>query len=298
MGSPKYPVMLAKKYEEKRIVAWPVRTEVKLDGVRCLMTAYPDLRTETMSRTGKPFNSVEAIEFDLATVFAQLRDKYPSGIVLDGELTCGSTFKETVGAIKRKSVQAEGAVLNIFDILSVDEHKAGVSNAQYLERRTHMNEFMDRAAHCSSFNLNDAREAYSHEQILDHYQEIFDNGGEGIIVKNPASNWEAKRSWNWMKIKGENTEDLIVIGREAGLADTKYADCLGALVCERRTESGELIEVRVGSGLSDAERLKFWKARLGDEDYITGRTIEVSFHEVTPDGSLRHPVFKSVRIDK
>jgi DNA ligase-1 len=53
-------------------------------------------------------------------------------------------------------------------------------------------------------------------------------------------------------------------------------------------------EVRVGSGFSDAERHDLWFSKHSQ----IGNIIEVKYHEVTPDGSLRHPVFGGFRYDK
>lgn len=49
--------------------------------------------------------------------------------------------------------------------------------------------------------------------------------------------------------------------------------------------------VGVGSGLSD-------EIRALDPEELIGRMCEVSYHEVTPDLSLRHPVFECFRDDK
>ena len=54
------------------------------------------------------------------------------------------------------------------------------------------------------------------------------------------------------------------------------------------------VEVRVGSGLSDNDRVDFW----GRREQIRGDLMEVEYHEVTPDGSLRHPRFARFRDDK
>jgi len=37
---------------------------------------------------------------------------------------------------------------------------------------------------------------------------------EGLIIKNPLSKYENKRSWNWLKIKKEITKDIVVTNYE------------------------------------------------------------------------------------
>ncbi len=52
--------------------------------------------------------------------------------------------------------------------------------------------------------------------------------------------------------------------------------------------------VGVGTGLSDDLRAQIW---ANPKEYI-GRMIEVRYQEVTPDGSLRFPVFLHIRNDR
>jgi DNA ligase-1 len=54
------------------------------------------------------------------------------------------------------------------------------------------------------------------------------------------------------------------------------------------------VEVQVGSGLTDELRERVW----ADKESFLGRTIEVRYQEVTPDGSLRFPTFVCFRNDR
>jgi len=69
----------------------------------------------------------------------------------------------------------------------------------------------------------------------------------------------------------------------------KFEGQLGALVV-----NFEGVTVNVGSGLTDALRESIWL----DKDSHIGRLVEVEYHEVTPDKSLRHPRFIRFRDDK
>ena len=53
-------------------------------------------------------------------------------------------------------------------------------------------------------------------------------------------------------------------------------------------------QLKVGSGFKEHERIQFWN----DREKLPGRWIKVQYNEVTPDGSLRFPVFLHLRDDK
>jgi ATP-dependent DNA ligase len=57
-------------------------------------------------------------------------------------------------------------------------------------------------------------------------------------------------------------------------------------------ENGKQCEV--GSGIIDTERSAIWK----DREAVVGRTIEVKYQELTPDGIMRFPTFIRFRNDK
>jgi len=101
-----------------------------------------------------------------------------------------------------------------------------------------------------------------------------------------------------MKIKAEESVDLVVKGAFEG--EGKYQGTLGGLLCDFKG-----VEVRVGGGYSDEERKEFWRLYQHDlkranagEPLLLGTLIEVEFHEITPDGSLRHPRLSSVNNPK
>jgi ATP-dependent DNA ligase len=143
---------------------------------------------------------------------------------------------------------------------------------------------------------------------------------EGVMVKNPEGLYDKKKSRGWLKVKAEETEDLPVVGAFPGEPGTKYEHCLGGLIVDRNG-----VDVRVGGGFTDQEREALWQdwqdviakphipellrgAKRGGQVIVAdvpehptdlwGRLIEVEFHEVTPDGSLRHPRFIRFRDDK
>ena len=107
------------------------------------------------------------------------------------------------------------------------------------------------------------------------------------MIKDLEAPYKFGRGWEVMKFKAFHDVDLPVKGLLEGTG--KHAGKLGSFVIEYKG-----VEVQVGSGLTDDLREAIWDS---PNDFI-GRTIEVRYQEVTPDGSLRFPTFVCFRNDK
>jgi DNA ligase-1 len=281
-----FEVMLAKPFEEKRITEWPVAVEPKFDGVRCI-AIYKDQEVKFYSRTGKEFTQFEraakALK-DSVESFDQFQDmedggKYP--IVFDGEMMTGE-FNKTAGDIHRKNYQSEDSVFWMFEIMTMDQFDSGTPDP-YKKRRARLQVF---GAHADMdcIEIAPMYQVNSVDEIMAINADIQAKGGEGVIVKPFDGKYEKKRSFKWLKVKACETVDLNVHGFEPGTG--KYEGQIGAFLVDFNG-----VEVSVGSGLTDAIR------GMSEED-LKNRLIEVQYHEVTPDKSLRHPRFIRFRDDK
>ena len=116
--------------------------------------------------------------------------------------------------------------------------------------------------------------------------EVVNNGDEGIVVKMGSSPYVFKeKSIYWCKVKPYETLDLLVLNKFYGKSGTKYDGLIGGFIVKYKDR-----RVRVGSGLSDEDRIRFL--------HETPRIIEVRCKGETPLGSLREPRFIRVRDDK
>lgn len=294
----KFPAMLSHKYNPKKLEGlFPVAVEPKLDGIRVIIILkhieedgeyYYDV--SVYSRAGKPFNSLEAIEDMIIDTFSET--SWEEDMVFDGEVFCGD-FKTTVSQVKRKSEQAVSAVYTIFDMLPLAEFNEEGSKADFEVRRSQLVEFFKAAPEGQDLlKLSKAVLVNSNDEILEAYGKAREAGHEGIIVKTikgETSRWLPKRSFGWMKIKDKQTADCKIIGAEEGTG--RLVGTLGAIVVMH----GKVI-VNVGTGFTDAERGRLWG--LHTKGKLVNLTAEVTYHEETPDGSLRHPAFEHIRIDK
>jgi ATP-dependent DNA ligase len=310
---PSFDVMLAHPFEEKRVKSWPAIAEPKLDGVR-VICLVKDGAAQFFSRSGKLFPSVDhlgpkiarmvadatlaaaPLPPNLASLYSRLLGSGTHSIALDGEIITGG-FNKTVGDVRRKSASAADAEYHIFDAVPFDV-MTGSDNCfalSYQERREFVHWMVSKQSdpairRLPSYLVNSVSEAQ------EFYTRFRNDGLEGAIIKPLGGFYEKKRSYGWLKIKAEETEDLTITGAFEGTG--KYVGKLGGLIVDRLG-----VEVRVGAGFSDAEREELWQNYVSDmvpghTQTLIGRLIEVEYHEVTPDGSLRHPRFVRFRDDK
>lgn len=296
---PTFDVMLAHKFEERHIKQWPVAVEPKLDGVRviCLVKGG---KAQFFSRTGKPFPAVEHLGEE---VMGLCKANGIQKVAFDGEIVSGN-FNKTVGDVRRKDEAATDAEYHIFDVMPYAKFTSDEWQEialTYGERRKMLAEIMQKNT-SEVLKQTPIHYADSAEEAQALYADFRAQGLEGAIVKPLSGNYVKKRSRNWLKLKNEETEDLIVKGAFEGTG--KYAGMLGGLICDRNG-----VDVRVGGGFTDLQRREFWEAYQKDVNTtvipganpgfdLFNRMIEVEFHEVTPDGSLRHPRFVRFRDDK
>lgn len=313
---PTFDCMLAHPYSEhKHKLKFPLYVEPKLDGVRVLtfVTGFDAASVKFFSRSGKEFTTFEHLKEPVqSTVFRWYSAAHHNktwfdehgGLVLESEVVSGS-FNKTVGEVRRKDEQATDAVLYLFDVLPMStfsrDDKSGCPLAgEWIMRRLRLTDICTYKKPEFPLILNQAERVESEDDIHRLYEYYRAQGLEGVIVKDPKALYHRRRNHAWSKIKAEESVDIPIIDAIEGTG--KYEGMLGALVGDYNG-----VPVNVGSGFSDRQRSEFWyawnnpgKATEFDltRDLLEGRMMEVEFHEVTPDGSLRHPRFKRFRDDK
>ena len=119
-------------------------------------------------------------------------------------------------------------------------------------------------------------------QLLAERDRVVRQGGEGLMLRQPESAYEAGRSPTLLKVKPYDDAEATVIAHEAGKG--KFADKLGSL--RVRTDDGR--EFSIGSGLTDAER---------ESPPPVGTVITYRFQGLTAKGLPRFPSYLRVRRD-
>jgi DNA ligase-1 len=119
-------------------------------------------------------------------------------------------------------------------------------------------------------------------QLLAERDRIVRLGGEGVMLRQPASAYELGRSPTLLKVKPYDDAEATVVAHEPGKG--KFAGKLGAL--RVRTDDGR--ELSIGSGFTDAER---------ESPPPVGTVITYRFEGLTAKGLPRFPSYLRVRRD-
>jgi ATP-dependent DNA ligase len=285
-----YPCMLASQYEQKLVdkIQWPAMVQLKMDGMR-FNAVVRDGQCEFKSRNGKTIDLLGNLEKE----FVELANGIDT--VFDGELLVkddsGTLNRQTGNGILNKAgkgtiTNTEAAMVHatIWDIIPYMYFIDSYCPTPYKDRFARLKE-ADKISIVPNFIVENIDEAQA------KFKEYYDQGEEGIILKDMNAPWENKRSKSLIKFKGELECDLKIVDVEDGTG--KYEGMLGALVCE--SEDG-IIKVKVGSGFNDEDRKKIKK-----QD-IVGKVVAVKYnarirskHE---DESLFLPIFVEIREDK
>ncbi len=287
---PVFECMLATdsvKHEKKMV--GNVIVEPKLDGVRVVVICDVDKdEVKLFSRNGKELSNFPTIN----KTFDSMLDQMSESMVFDGEVM-SDDFQTLMREIHRKSgAKTKDAKLNLFDCLPLAEFKNGGSNSVndgILKRK----EMLESFKYGSNVNLveyvkMDLSEDDGQKMFADYNKLCIDKGFEGIMVKPVNGIYECKRSTLWLKVKPFIEVSLTVKATEEGTG--RNVGKLGALIVEGK-DSGKFIKTNVGSGLSDSDREKYWKAK----DKLIGQIVEVRADAITQnqnakdEWSLRFP---------
>lgn len=241
--------MLAKKYTGQDVTGWLMSE--KLDGVRATWDGK-----QLTSRNGNKFFAPKWFTQQLPPVH------------MDGELFAGrGKFQQTIAAVsKNKPADSEWKkiVYCVFDLPCVD----GVfkNKLQYCRELLRGNRVASpvRQITCKS-----------QKHLEEYFKTLCDTGAEGVIIRDPNSKYEYRRSDRMLKYKPIETDEAEVIGYEAGKG--KYYGLTGALICKWKGKKFNL-----GTGLTDKDRKK---------PPAIGSKVTFSYKCLTDSGIPREPVY-------
>lgn len=246
---------------------------VKLDGYRCLVRGG-----QLLSSGGHVIQGAGHILYELKDI---------ADYNFDGELmVSGMNFQEGGGAIRSAKVTPD-AKLFIFDYTD-DPNMTFASRYDVLMDIADKYKWSSSLAKPSTITVVPHRTFFNMEDMYNTFNKALSKGYEGLVLKDPLSRYETKRSKSWLKVKNVLDEDCKIVGFYEG--EGKYAGMLGGITVMRKTG----FISKVGGGFSDDQRYAIWH----NHDAYRGKTIEIHYMENTPEGDFRHARFKRFREDK
>lgn len=282
---------------------WPCVVTEKLDGIRRILVKEDGV-CRCYSRSGHEDTGLVEIMADAQYL--------PNNTVYDGELLAAGTFKDCIAqrqatnSIANSKGVKTGLTFNVFDMIPLDEFRAGVSRDSAKIRKITLGAtLMDESIQVlepekwpmliQAFGIHQELKAIKPVPILGFVKcmaevepivnDIWARGGEGVMLNSATGKYEIKRSKELLKVKHTEEHILEVIDILEGTG--KFENMMGALVV---TYKGN--KLGVGSGFNDAQRMEIWN---NPEKYI-GRKIEIdTFGESTNalgETSLNCPIFK------
>jgi len=231
----------------------------KLDGVRCW--AICDEQIRLIGRSGSDYTSKFP---DVVKGLIGLKG------IFDGEIACIDFDKtasrvHTENKLKSKLLVAQfPAIFYIFDVLALNGED--LKNNPLIERV--------RTLQGLSGLTNSIQLVKYTADLINLWEMAKKENWEGIVIKNPLSKYEEKRSWNWIKIKKQISKDITAISYEINPAGI-------------RIESEEGLACQI-SGLNS----KLVKKEI---DETGSCLIEVKGMEETANGKIRQIVFKDIK---
>ncbi len=281
--------------------------EVKWDGIRAMIA----LDEGTVRIRSRNQNDITAAFPELASAEAF---RATCGL-FDAEIVCldpagRPVFKDVINRMRQTTEGAAArakskhpAVCYVFDCLYLDGRP--LFNEPLARRREWM---ADAIKKDSSYRVSQTVE--DGEALFDAAR---DAGLEGIMAKKSSSVYTpGRRSDAWLKVKTRRTMDCRVVGYTQGKGDR--AKTLGALhIAEERDGEWKYLG-KVGTGFDDrtlaavaaeVKALKESKRPFKEKPIDDNVSVwvepklwcEVQYASVTPNGTLREPVFVRMRED-
>lgn len=261
----------------------------KLNGVR---GTY--FEGKLISRQGKEFAGLEHILGDIQRLIPN-SDEW----VVDGELirknvehiSDNENFRLTTGILSQEDGDKRQIQLVIFDILPKAEFLRGESQLRYRDRLEQLKDLEQRIQRRNLSNLRIVDVLYTGNDmsmISKCLDRMIAEGKEGLML-NRNCKYFTRRHNGILKVKQFYTVDLEIVDLEEGTG--RLSGTLGAFVVRYKNNY-----LRVGSGMTDDQRKKFWDDGLN----LIGRVIEVKYKDESYDRrtglrSLQFPIFVQLR---
>ena len=263
--------MLASKWEDsKDKITYPIFSQPKLDGIRCIVT-----KNGMFSRNGKPIISAPHIFESLKPLF----ETNPQ-LIFDGELYAdkfANDFNKIVSLVKRTKPTVEDLAESkkniqywIYDLPNEDDTFEIRSQALY-------DLFMEWSyfnSHCINVDTDVCR---SEKEVMELYEGYVEKGYEGQILRLNGK-YENKRSKFLLKHKSFQDSEFPILDICEG--EGNKTGQVGYMVFEIE---GKRFKSNVKCSWEEGAEILKSKSKL------IGKSATIQYFNLTPDGIPRFP---------
>lgn len=267
-------------------IPWPLVATVKYDGYRA---EFHQGTGEALSREANPFPLQPGLLSALQTLGRAVQEAY--------ELDYVPAFAtELFNGNWRETAKARGTGYNYAVIIrpmhddSIFGEYEGDTEIDILEFYRLLDQLIAELDLGEWLQRADFKVVETPEEEQAFFEEQIAKGLEGTICCPQVYSYESKRSYFWLKHKNNEREDLPIHGATMGDPRGKHAGLVGAV---------EVVRNGVVSGCHGmSDKVRAQVTELHESGQLAGLIAEVSYHELTPDGVLRHGTIKKIRFDK
>ena len=261
--------MLAKDWnDEKHRVKFPLYSQPKLDGIRCIVK-----RDGMWTRNGKPILSAPHIYESLKPLF-----KANPELIFDGELYCdklANDFNKIVSLVKKTKPTAadlkESADVIEYHIYDLPSHKG-----KFKERCIELDEMALDFPDC--VKQVETHIVKNEGEVIEWYEYYIEQGYEGQILRVNAE-YENKRSKYLLKDKSFQDAEYEILDVVEG--EGNRSGTCGYMIFE--TTDGQQFKSNVKGTLEETAQM------LKDRRKLIGKSATIKYFNLTPAGIPRFP---------
>jgi ATP-dependent DNA ligase len=260
--------------------------ETKFDGIRLIVEVdrnrpadlLSDYSIAAWSRAGNPHL--------IPGVLREAIGKLPTG-TYDGELfspinhtSFGATTKANFGHLQFK----------VFDTLAMYDGREMIdlTDVAYIHRRSLLQEVFNSVGN-GIVSLAEAIKIESLEQLVVVRDDIWKNGGEGLVLKQGLGEYKpGKRVKWWVKVKRQQSAVLRVIGFGPSKGEVFDRGPYARVFLEDDNGVRTAVKTRNDYELARFER-RAAEVLTGQTHPDIGRQLRIEFHKWTPDGNYQEP---------
>lgn len=267
--------MLAKKWEDyKNKIKFPVFSQPKLDGIRCIVK-----QDGMWTRNGKAIISAPHIYEALKPLFELNPD-----LIFDGELYADKFANDfnAICSLVKKTKPSQSDILESKEKIQYHVYDLPSFNATFVYRYQHLDRLLTN--YHESIVVVNTHQIDNINDVDAYYEDYVSAGYEGQMIRLDAV-YENKRSNSLLKNKSFIDEEYTIIDVEEG--NGNKAGMVGAFVFKNK--DGKIFNA------SPKFNWEVCTQMLKDKASLIGKEATIKYFNLTPDNVPRFPYVIAIR---